>query len=204
MWIFWTCIFFPPRSQWCPMLNEPWTSPWISIQCLYFGRRFLPMHSYVPNFSKCMKVAKLAVLQIMGYVEDKKTFSTLIFMKMIANLTRWAFRFVVAYVCITIIYCWHFSLWWCHNSLNKWNNKKLVAWCVLASIAHYNKQHLVFVMLISLSSSSRWISSPFSIWFLCIIELMYGLQVRIVCCHWVHCPLRQGFNSLTQLVIFFH
>jgi hypothetical protein len=36
---------------------------------------------------KCMKVAKLAVLQIMGYVEDKKTFSTLIFMKMIAKLT---------------------------------------------------------------------------------------------------------------------
>jgi hypothetical protein len=33
------------------------------------------------QLSKCMKVAKLAVLQIMGYVEDEKTFSTLIFMQ---------------------------------------------------------------------------------------------------------------------------
>jgi hypothetical protein len=95
------------------------------------------------------------MLQIMGYVKDKKTLSTLIFMKMIAKLTMWALGFVVAYVCITIIYCWHFSLWWCHNSLNKWNNKKLLAWCVLASIAHYNEQHLVFVMLISLRFGSR-------------------------------------------------
>jgi hypothetical protein len=39
------------------------------------------------QLSKCMKVAKLVVLQIMGYVEDKKTFSTLIFMKTIAKLT---------------------------------------------------------------------------------------------------------------------
>jgi len=154
MWIFWTCIFFPQdhNDVQCSMNYGPAHGSQSNVYILEenFFNVLLCAQLY-----KCMKVAKLAMLQIMWYVEDKKTFSTLIFMKMNAKLTMWAFGFVVAYVCITIIYCWHFSLWWRHNSLNKWNNKKLLAWCVLASIAHYNKQHLVFVMLISLSFGSR-------------------------------------------------
>jgi hypothetical protein len=48
-------IYFFPRSQWCPMFNELWTIPWILIQCLDFGRKFLPMHCYVLDFLSSWK-----------------------------------------------------------------------------------------------------------------------------------------------------
>ncbi len=50
MWIFWMSKPLFSRLQWCPMLNELWTNPWISIHYPNLGRNFLPIQYYVPNF----------------------------------------------------------------------------------------------------------------------------------------------------------
>ncbi len=65
MWILKTYNLIFWRSQWCPMFNGLWTSPWISIQCPNFERKFLPMNCYVVNFG-FMVVTKLVVVWIIG------------------------------------------------------------------------------------------------------------------------------------------
>lgn len=76
--------FFSSRSQWSLMHSGLWTSLWIWILCPSFGKNKFNalLCVYLSEFTK---EAKLTMVQIMGFVEDEKTFPTLVFMKKLWN-----------------------------------------------------------------------------------------------------------------------
>ncbi len=70
-----------------------------------------------------MKVAKLTVVQIMGFVEDEKTFLTLTFMKM----SLWDrlidhLDLVVHMFAITFLHCFNFFPY--NDAITTWTNEK--------------------------------------------------------------------------------
>ncbi len=79
MWVFWTCSSFFKITM---MFN----AQWVMDQSMDLNFMFRLWKKLSDNGLLCawlfefMKVTKLAVVQIMGFVKDEKTFSTLTFM----------------------------------------------------------------------------------------------------------------------------
>ncbi len=138
------------------------------------------------QLSKFMNIAKLVVVQIMGSVEDEKTFSTLTFMK--TKLQNQLCEHLNLVVCMFAqpFYMIH-TFPYDDVIMAQIDEKEKGSF----SLMFFGKQPQFSMMTISCALGNlSFLLVPFGFPFM--IKLTRGLQVRI---WW--CPLGQGFNSLT-------